>query len=112
MQIKIESPTFEITEAIREKITKKLTSLSRLIKKIEEKGEVVLFIEIKKTTKHHKHGNVFQTKIKLNLKGKEFVINEKGEEFFKTLDIAKDRLKENIIKYKEKNISLRKEINK
>jgi len=104
MQIKIESPSFELTPAIQTQIEKKLSPLKKFIKSFEKEKEVLIFVEVKKVTKHHKHGEIFQTLVKLNLNGEDLIAESNDINFQTSLDIVKDKIKENILKYKEKII--------
>jgi ribosomal subunit interface protein len=104
MEIKIISPTFELTPYIRQKIESKVLSLQRIVKSFEKNKKILVTVEIKKTTKHHKHGNIFETIIKLDLNGSKIAARGNGTSFQTALDIAKDKIKENIIKYKERQI--------
>jgi len=104
MQIKIESPTFKLTPTIQTQIERKILSLEKFTKIFEKEKELIVFVEIKKSTKHHRHGEIFQTLLRLNLNGKNISVEANDINFQTSLDIAKDKMKEKILKYKEKII--------
>jgi ribosomal subunit interface protein len=102
MKIKIESTGFELTPAIRELVEKKVNSLTKLIKRSEEKSEVVAFVEIGRTTKHHRHGEVFKAAINLDLLGKVIRAEDHNIKLQAAVDIAKDKIKQELLRYKDK----------
>lgn len=102
MQIKIESLTFEITPAIKVYIEKKVNTLNRFLKRFEKEREIIAFVEILKTTRHHKHGNVFKASIKIDLDKTSVIGTSVDLDLRTAIDKAKDKVKENILRYKEK----------
>lgn len=56
MRIEINAVRLELTGALKEYIESKLGSVERLIKKFEEYGELIAFVEISRTTRHHRQG--------------------------------------------------------
>lgn len=101
MKIIIKTTNIELTESINAYIHKKFQSLSKFLKKYEEKSELNLKIEIAKTTKHHHKGDIFYTELNLKLPNKFLRIEEYDSDLYKSIDLAKDRLNEQIIKFKE-----------
>ena len=102
MKIKIESTGFELTPAIRELVEKKVGSLSKLIQRFEGRGEAIASVEVSRTTKHHRHGDVFYAEINLNLAGKIIRAEDHNIKLQAALDIAKDKIKQEILRFKER----------
>lgn len=57
---------------------------------------------------HHRKGKVYRAEINLNLKGNKLLrAEETGSDLLSAVDIAKDKVKSQLIKLKEKYISQR-----
>ncbi|MGC9611107.1 MAG: ribosome-associated translation inhibitor RaiA [Minisyncoccia bacterium] len=108
MKIKIESTGFELTPAIRELVEKKVGSLEKLIGRFEEKSEAIASVEVSRTTKHHRHGDVFYAEINLSISGKIIRAVNSNIKLQAALDIAKDKLKQEILRFKEKEVEKKK----
>ncbi len=101
MKIDIKATNLEITPAISEYIEIKLGSLSRFLKKFESQSEIKIFIEIARTTRHHKSGNVFYAEVNLHLPKKTLRAEHSDWDIRVAIDKAKDKLQQEIKKYKE-----------
>jgi putative sigma-54 modulation protein len=103
MKIIIKSTNLELTEAIKNYINKKTSSLNRFLKKYEENSELNLNIEIAKTTRHHQKGDVFYAEINLKLPNKLLRAEEYSSNLYAAIDLVKDKIKEEILKFKSLN---------
>ena len=70
MKITIESTGLDLTPSIKTYIETKFTPLGKIIKRFEMKGEITAFVEVGRSTKHHKHGDVFRASIDIEVPGK------------------------------------------
>ncbi len=106
MRIDIKAANLELTPAIREYVETKIGSLSRFLKRFEEENEVKVFVEIARTTRHHKSGDVFCAEASFNL-GKRLLMAEHTDWDIRiAIDKVKDRLQQEIKKYKEKEFNV------
>ena len=101
MQIIIHSKNLDITPAIREYVEMKIGSLNHLLQRFETKGEIKTEIEIARTTKHHKHGDVFYAEANLHLPKKILRAEHYDSDIRIAIDEIKNKLHNEIIKYKE-----------
>ena len=62
MKIKLRSKNFDITPAIDEYVSKKITSLNKFT---GTKDNILCEVEIERTTKHHKSGQIFRAEINI-----------------------------------------------
>ncbi len=104
MKINIQSTGFELTPAIRELVEKKVGSLEKLLKRFEEKSEAIASVEVSRTTKHHRHGDIFYAEINLNVSGRVIRAEDHNVKLQAAVDIAKDKLKQEILRFKEKRV--------
>lgn len=117
MQIQIKATNLDLTPAIKEYVEKKFSPLGRFLhkesalakknKKVpvsshRELKDKVIFIEIARTTRHHRHGNIFYAEATLEL-DKETLRAEHSEHDIRVaIDKVRDKFKKEIIKHKEK----------
>lgn len=101
MKINIKATNLDLTPAIREYIEEKIGSLDRFLKRFEVKSEVEVFVEIARTTKHHRHGNVLYAEATVPI-GKKILRAEHFDwDIRVAIDKVRDKLQQEIKKYKE-----------
>lgn len=106
MKINLQSKNMELTEAIEEYVSKKVTNLEKLLSKIEERGgEVDVNFEVGKNTKH-KSGEVFHADCLIKIDGKEFYTNLDKEDLYAAIDEVKQTLFNDIQKNKDRKQTL------
>jgi len=66
MKINIKTTNISLTPAISEYIEKRIGSLDKFYKKEED---IVINVEVGKTTEHHKSGDIFRAEINLTRAG-------------------------------------------
>lgn len=105
MHITIKATQLALMPALREYIEEKLGGLAKLLARFEAKGELTLFVEIARTTKHHKRGEVFYAEATLALPGAGTLrIEEYDADVRTAIDRVKDRLKLDIVRHKERGV--------
>ena len=94
-----------MTPAIDDLADKKLlTPVRRLIKKIDDKADVVFDIELAKATKHHQKGRIWRAEAQLDLPGLKSLLRAEAEavSLREAIDIVRGEILSEIKKYKEK----------
>jgi putative sigma-54 modulation protein len=97
MQIIITGKGIELTEAIEDYINKKLTKLETFFDGII-RVDVVVGIE----NHHHTKGEIFMAEAKLEVPGNDVFVKETGTSLYQAIDILRDRLEQDLKKYKTK----------
>jgi len=105
MRIDIKATNLELTPAIREYIEIKIGPLSRFLKRFERENEIEVFVEIARTTKHHKSGDVFCAEASFSIGKKLLRAEDVDWDIRVAIDKVKNKLKQEINKYKEKKIN-------
>jgi ribosomal subunit interface protein len=100
--------TANFNAEISEYTEKKFSPLDKFIEHFEEAGEAELRIEISRTSKHHKNGQVFQTVASLSLPKKVLRAEEYAEDIRTAIDQARNTLRSEIEKYKTQYMELNK----
>ena len=107
MQINLQGKNIELTEAIKDYVSKRATNLEKLLITIEEKGgEVRMNFEVGQITKHHKSGVVFEANCFVNIDGEKFHYSASKEDLYGAVDEVKESLYEEIRRFKERKQTL------
>lgn len=100
MKIKIRSKNFDLTPAIEDYVTKKVSSLEKFL---APKGEVLCEVEIGRTTTHHKSGEIFRAEVNINQPGSKqvYAVAEEND-LYAAIDIVRDEAERAIVSRKNK----------
>ena len=101
MKINTRTKDLDLTPSIRTYIDQKIGSLSRFVKSFDKEGLVEIWLEISRTTKHHRRGNVYRAEADLHLPGKILRAESENWDMRVAIDEIKDKLQREIKKYKE-----------
>lgn len=75
------------SDAIEKYLTKRLTKIERLLKNVQD--EIILRVELEKTTDHHKQGEIFRAEIQTHVLGKNHRAEGVKEDIYSAIDEAK-----------------------
>ena len=109
MKIEIKYTQFQPADNIEEYAIKRLGSLERFLKSYEKNNEITMFVEIARTTKHHKKGDVFYAEATFQIDGEAMRAESTGPDIRLALDEVKEKLKKEIRRDKDKRITSRRE---
>jgi len=109
MQIIIKSKNLEITDALKEYAEEKINGLKRFVEVLKKDVEIgkdvaEFFVEIEKETKHHRKGDIFIAKGKLNLPGKTIVVSARKDDVWMAIVAMVDAFQVEVKQYKLKNV--------
>lgn len=96
--------SIELTPALEAYLQKKFAALEKLVTAINKTNPAELVIEVGRTTNHHRKGDVYRTAAKLHLARVTLRAEEEAENIRIAIDAAKDTLREEIEKYKDRNL--------
>lgn len=100
MNKNIKTTGITLSPSIESYLDKKILAVEKLIP--NEDTSAQLYIEIGKTTEHHKTGDVFFTELNLHIAGKNLRARQERGELFESIDVAKDDLVNSLKSYKGK----------
>ncbi len=109
MNIIIKAKNLKLTAEFQEFIEEKIGGLKKFSKILQRKdnfekrndsGE--FFVEVEKETQHHRKGYIFKAEARINLPGKTLVAASKKDDLKQAIVEVKDRLQQEIKKYKLK----------
>ena len=96
MRIEINAVRLELTDILKSYVEKKIGSVSKMVKKFEAQGEIVAFVEISRTSRHHKQGEIYYAEITMKLPHKTIRIERTDEDMYGAIEELKDELKEEL----------------
>lgn len=103
MRIQIKATEITLSPAIKDYAEKKVSALDKFF---HGKGEVVAKIEVGKTTRHHKSGNVFMAEISIRAEGKNYYAVSEKDDLYAAIDEVKDEVAREIVSLKSKKETL------
>lgn len=106
MKINIKAST-DLTPSLKTYVENKLAPLAKFVKRFDETGEAEIWLEISRTTRHHRKGDVFIAAADLRLPRKILRAEEYAEDIRTAIDRARDTLRLEIEKYKKRFTSPR-----
>lgn len=93
----------ELTQAINDYINKRLSKIEKFVKK----GlETVIYVEVAKTTNHHKQGDVYKAEFNIEILGNKFYVFSEKEDLYKAIDDALSELIRQIKSKKDRSKTL------
>ncbi|HLD22116.1 MAG TPA: ribosome-associated translation inhibitor RaiA [Patescibacteria group bacterium] len=95
MPININARKFELTDAIRQYIEKKIIPLQKHLENIIE-----IDVEVCKNM-HHKKGNIFHVRMNVQVPHKVLFAEEEQEDLYAAVDVCRDEIDSQIRKYRE-----------
>lgn len=103
MSTNIKATNMELTSAITDYVNKKVESINKFVSFGEE---VIIYVEVGKTTKHHKQGDYFKAEFGVTINGENFFTDSEESDLYKAIDDAKDELIRKIKNNKDKKSTL------
>jgi ribosomal subunit interface protein len=105
MKYNVNTTDFSLTPAISEYLDKRISHLDKFINPSLEES-IMCYVEVGKTTEHHKTGDLFRAEITLHIGGKVFrATSEKGD-LYSAIDEAGDEITQELKAFKGKRSSL------
>ena len=104
MNIKIRSKNFDITPAIDDYVSKKVSSLEKFL---DPNKETLAEVEVGKTTNHHKSGEIYRAEINIVEPGsKQVFVFAEEIDLYTAIDIMRDEAERAIVSKKNKKLTL------
>ncbi|PJA37021.1 MAG: ribosomal subunit interface protein [Candidatus Zambryskibacteria bacterium CG_4_9_14_3_um_filter_42_9] len=104
MKINIKATTIELTPAIADYVHRKISPIEKYLKK--NSPDIVAQVEVGKTTRHHKTGNVFRAEVHIIGDGLDIYAVSEKDDLYAAIDIVKDEIMYNMVQSKGKRLTL------
>ncbi len=95
----IKASGVELTPAISAYVERKLEHLDKFLVSVGEPKQA--FVEVEKTTRHHKNGDIFRCEVMVKLPGKTLRAESNDTDLYAAIDAVRDALERQVIQYKE-----------
>ena len=105
MKHNIKTTNFFLTPAITEYVNKRLSHLDKFISP-EDSETVMCYVDIGKTTQHHKAGDVFKAEFTIHIGGKSLRAVAEKDDLYTAIDAVNDEMANEIKSVKDKKVSL------
>lgn len=99
----IKSTNMELTSAISDYVNKRLSGIEKFVKNGEK---IIAYIEVGKTTNHHKQGDVFRAEFNIEIEGTKFYTVTEKEDLYIAIDDAKKEIVRQITSNKDRKQTL------
>ncbi|SRR3989344_3775737 len=103
MQINTKATNITMTPAISEYVEKKVNMLEKFFRGA---SDVLVSVEVGKTTKHHKSGDIFRAEIHVVTSGQEYYAEAETEDLYAAIDEVKDEIVHELTSRKKKALRL------
>ncbi len=105
MRHNIKATDFSMTPAIKNYVEERVNYLDKFVSP-ENKELPMCYIEIGKTTNHHKNGDLFKAEFTIHIGGDSFRAESEQEDLYAALDKVTEGMTEELKSFKDKKISL------
>jgi putative sigma-54 modulation protein len=103
MTTNIKATNMELTSAISDYVNKKIISIDKLVDEYKDSN---IYVEIGKTTNHHKQGDYFKAEFDVTIDGEKFFAASEKSDMYKAIDDAKDQVVKRIKNNKKRKSTL------
>ena len=107
MRIEIHYTKFQAAPNISEYAKKRIGALKKFLKRFEKNTEVAVFVELARTTQHHRKGDVFYAEVTLKIPGKPMRATSTGSDIRLAIDEVKEKLEKELRRDKDKELAKR-----
>ena len=102
MIINFKATSIELNETLRAYTTSKLALLDKVLLAGENRDAGLATVELARTTKHHKHGDVFRAEVNLNWSGQHWRAEVESNDLYAAIDEMKDELVQEVKSWRKR----------
>ena len=105
MRHNIKTTDFVMTPSIKDYVEKRVMHLDKFVNP-SIKELPMCYVEIGKTTNHHKNGDLFRAEVTIHIGGKVLRAEASEEDLYAALDKVSEEMTEELKSFKDKKVSL------
>ena len=90
MRTNIKATNFELNDSIRDYLDKRLSALNKFIDDVDDSA--MCYVEVGKTTEHHRSGDIFRAEINLHIGGSVYRGEHECTDLYSAIDKVKDEV--------------------
>jgi putative sigma-54 modulation protein len=103
MKINVKATGISLTPSISEYVEKKVQMLDKFFQNMDE---VLINVEVGRTTRHHKSGDIFRAEIQIILGGQNYYATAETPDLYASIDEVKDEIAYKLSGEKKKTLHL------
>ncbi len=103
MKINIKATNISLSDSVRDYAEKKIASLEKFL---NSESEILANIDIGKSTRHHKSGDIFRAEVLIKSDGKEFYSVSEKEDLYMAIDDVREEVNREINSKRKKALSM------
>ena len=103
MATNIKATGIDLTPAITDYVNKKIESIQKFVGADQD---ISIYVEVGKTTKHHKQGDYFKAEFDVKIEGESFFTSSEKSDLYKAIDDSKDEIVRRIMNFKKRKNTL------
>jgi len=103
MNINIKATNIELTGAISDYVNKRISSIEKFTK---DNNQITGYVEVGKTTNHHKQGDVFRAEFSVDINGENFYSEYETDDLYGAIDFVKEEIVRKITNNKDRKQTL------
>jgi|SRR3989344_767543 len=104
MKTNIKATNISLTPAISEYVETKVGALEKFFQNTNA-DEVLVNVEVARTTRHHKSGDIFRAEIQIKSSGQEYYASADKDDLYAAIDEVKDEIVRSVTSRRKKFIS-------
>lgn len=102
MNTNIKATNMELTDAIKDYVNSRISSIEKFVMK----DGAHVNVEVGKTTNHHKNSDVFKAEIEIHSDSNVFFAEAETDDLYKAIDMAREDIVRNLTSTKDRHNSL------
>lgn len=100
MEVQIKATNINLTDSINSYLHKRLQALDKLID--PKDTSVFCAVEVERTTRRHKAGEIYRSEINLHIAGHDFRAEARKEKLYDAIDETKNQMAKELSRHKDK----------
>lgn len=104
MNIDIKATNVELTEKLGAYVEKKISSLQKYM--TQQNEGAVFYVELAKTTRHHRTGEIFRAEVKISGGGMDTYASSESTDLYSAIDMVEGDLAQELKSEKGRKLSL------
>jgi len=103
MKINIKATNISLSPAISDYVEKKISNLDKFFRGVED---LLVSVEVGKTTAHHKSGDIFRAEIHISANGQNYYASADKDDLYAAIDEVKDEITRAVSSKRKRTIAL------
>jgi len=103
MATNIKATGIDLTPAITDYVNKKIESIQKFVGADQN---INVYVEVGKTTKHHKQGDYFKAEFNVEIEGESLFTSSEKSDLYKAIDDSKEEIIRRIMNFKKRKNTL------